>query len=146
MTQQQEKHDLSRFVSAQAGDYETALAEIKSGRKKSHWMWYIFPQIDGLGFSPTARHYAVRDLDEARAYLAHPILGPRLVTICEALLALPDRDAEPIFGWPDVLKLRSSMTLFAAARPEEPVFRQVLAKFYGGEPDRRTLEILGLAG
>ena len=137
-------HDLSRFVDAQAGDYETALAEIKAGRKESHWMWYIFPQIDGLGFSPTARHYAIRDLDEARAYLAHPLLGPRLVAICEALLALPDTDAEPIFGWPDVLKLRSSMTLFAAARPEQPVFGRVLAKFYGGEPDRRTLELLGL--
>ena len=140
------QHDLSRFIEAQAGDYETALAEIRAGRKESHWMWYIFPQIDGLGFSPTARHYAIRDLDEARAYLAHPVLGPRLVAICEALLALPDTDAEPIFGWPDVLKLRSSMTLFAAARPEQPVFDRVLAKFYGGEPDRRTLEILGLAG
>ena len=139
------RHDLSRFVDAQAGDYETALAEIRRGRKESHWMWYIFPQIDGLGFSPTARHYAIRDLDEARAYLAHPLLGPRLVAICEALLALPDTDAEPIFGWPDVLKLRSSMTLFAAARPEEPVFGRVLAKFYGGEPDRRTLELLGLS-
>ena len=140
------QYDLSRFVDAQAGDYETALAEIRSGRKKSHWMWYIFPQIDGLGFSPTARHYAIRDLDEARAYLAHPVLGPRLVAICQALLALPDTDAELIFGWPDVLKLRSSMTLFAAARPEEPVFNRVLAKFYGGEPDRRTLELLGMAG
>ena len=140
------EYDLSRFVDAQAGDYETALAEIRRGRKESHWMWYIFPQIDGLGFSPTARHYAIKGIDEARAYLAHPTLGPRLVTICEALLSLPDTDAEPIFGWPDVLKLRSSITLFAAARPEEPVFDRVLAKFYGGEPDRRTLEILGLAG
>ena len=140
------QHDLSRFVDAQAGDYETALAEIRRGRKESHWMWYIFPQIDGLGFSPTARHYAIKGIDEARAYLAHPTLGPRLVAICEALLALPDTDAEPIFGWPDVLKLRSSMTLFNAARPEEPVFGRVLAKFYGGEPDRRTLELLGMAG
>ena len=139
------EHNLSRFVSAQAGDYDIALAEIRSGRKKSHWMWYIFPQIDGLGFSPTARHYAIKNLDEARAYLAHPVLGPRLVAVCAALLALPDRDAEPVFGWPDVLKLRSSMTLFAAARPEEPVFNRVLAKFYGGEPDPRTLELLGVA-
>ena len=140
------QHDLSRFVDAQTGDYETALAEIRRGRKESHWMWYIFPQIDGLGFSPTARHYAIKGIDEARAYLAHTTLGPRLVAICEALLALPDTDAEPIFGWPDVLKLRSSMTLFNAARPEEPVFGRVLTKFYNGEPDRRTLEILGLAG
>ena len=111
-----EKIDLSLFEQAHRSSYRTALTEIRNGRKQSHWMWYIFPQIDGLGFSPTARRYAVKGIDEARAYLAHSTLGPRLVAICEELLTLPDTDAEPIFGWPDVLKLRSSMTLFMQSR------------------------------
>src|SRR5689334_12190184 len=100
-------HDLKRFLSAQEDDYEQALAEIKSGRKRSHWMWYIFPQIDGLAFSSTSKHYAIKSLDEARAYLAHPILGPRLTACTEAALAAPGRSANDIFGSPDDLKLRS---------------------------------------
>ena len=138
------QYDLSRFIAAQETSYETALAEIRNGRKESHWMWFIFPQIDGLGASPTAKYYALKDLDEAKAYMTHPVLGARLREICRVLLGLPDRDAEAIFGWPDVLKLRSCLTLFAAACPQEPLFSQLLAKFYGGESDPRTLEILGL--
>ena len=134
---------LERFVSAQARDYGTALAEIRSGHKRSHWMWYIFPQIAGLGFSSTARFYAISSMQEARDYYAHPVLGKRLVEISEALLALDTNDAAAVMGYPDDLKLRSSMTLFLAASGDA-VFQKVLDKFYSGKPDSKTLSILGL--
>ena len=137
-------YDLERFVRAQIGSYETALWEIRRGRKCSHWMWYVFPQIAGLGMSSTAQYYAIQDLQEAEEYLAHPILGPRLLEISRALLDLETNDAYAVFGWPDDLKLRSSMTLFSCAAVDEPVFQQVLDKYYGGEPDERTLSLLGL--
>ena len=137
-------YDLERFVRAQIGSYETALWEIRRGRKCSHWMWYIFPQIAGLGMSSTAQYYAIQDLQEAEEYLAHPILGPRLLEISQALLELDTDDAYAVFGWPDNLKLRSSMTLFSCAAVDRPVFQQVLDKYYGGEPDERTVSLLGL--
>ena len=136
-------YDLERFVRAQIGSYETALWEIRRGRKCSHWMWYIFPQIAGLGMSSTAQYYAIQDLQEAEEYLAHPILGPRLLEISGELLKLSTNDAYAVFGWPDNLKLRSSMTLFHCADPDCPVFQQVLDKFFAGRPDERTLAILG---
>lgn len=133
---------LARFVDAQAGVYETALAELRRGRKTSHWMWFVFPQIAGLGSSATARTYAIASLDEARAYLAHPILGPRLRTCVDALLRHEVITAHEIFGSPDDLKLRSSLTLFAAAAPDEPIFQRALAKYFSGEPDPLTLRLL----
>jgi uncharacterized protein (DUF1810 family) len=145
MTAADDPHDLARFVEAQAGDYETALAEIRAGRKRSHWMWYIFPQIDGLGFSSMARRYAIKSLDEARAYLDHPVLGPRLVEITEAALAVEGRSAHEIFGSPDDMRLRSCATLFARAASEGSVFSRLLDKFFDGKPDVRTLELLGEA-
>ena len=135
-------YDLSRFLEAQKNSYDTALREIKTGRKRSHWMWYIFPQIRGLGYSAMAQHYAIRDLGEAREYLRHPVLGPRLIEISEALLALDGSDPSRVMGSPDDLKLRSCMTLFQCAAPDQPVFGKVLDKFYGGSPDGRTMEIL----
>jgi len=135
--------DLSRFLKAQEQDYEQALREIRSGRKRSHWMWYIFPQIQGLGFSPTAQYYAIQDLQEARDYLAHPVLGARLKEISSALLDLNGLSASEIFGYPDDLKLRSSMTLFRMADWNEPVFLEVLEKYYDGKPDARTVELAG---
>ena len=134
--------DLKRFIEAQQRDYETALAEISNGRKRSHWMWYIFPQIKGLGFSSTSQYYAIDGLKEAQAYLQHPILGRHLISICEALLALEQSNANIIFGSPDDLKLRSSMTLFAAVPGSPPVFVQVLEKYFHGKSDRSTLTLL----
>ena len=136
--------DLSRFLDAQKHSYATALSEIRSGRKRSHWMWYIFPQIAGLGFSSTAQFYAIRDLSEARAYLEEPVLRSRLLEISSALLELPSDDAGQILGWPDDLKLRSCMTLFLHADPSIPVFQQVLDKFYEGSEDERTVALLNL--
>jgi uncharacterized protein (DUF1810 family) len=133
---------LDRFVEAQAGVYDDALAELRAGRKRTHWMWFVFPQIAGLGSSPAARRYAIASLGEARAYLAHPVLGPRLRAAAEAVLAVPDRSATEILGYPDDLKLRSSMTLFARAADDPALFEAVLARFYDG-PDRRTLDLLG---
>ncbi len=140
-----QSYDLARFVKAQAGPfgYDRALAEIRAGRKQSHWMWYIFPQLAGLGRSETARYYGIRDLSEAAAYLAHPLLGPRLREISAALLELESSDALAVMGSPDHLKLHSCMTLFLAADPAAEVFRQVLDKFYQGRPDGRTLGLLG---
>jgi uncharacterized protein (DUF1810 family) len=135
--------NLQRFLDAQATDYTQALAEVKAGRKRSHWMWYIFPQIQGLGFSSTSKHYAIRDLAEATAYLQHPVLGRRLVEICTALAGLASSDASRIFGSPDDLKLKSSMTLFAAVPGADAVFEQVIAKFFGGVRDGKTLQLLG---
>ncbi|NKN36546.1 DUF1810 domain-containing protein [Agrobacterium sp. a22-2] len=131
--------DLQRFVDAQRPVYAAVLAELRRGQKTSHWMWFIFPQIKGLGGSPTARTYAIASLAEARAYLAHPVLGDRLWECCEILLSLDGRSAEEIFGYPDVLKLRSSMTLFSRAGGGDTVFDQVLTRFYNGEADPATL-------
>ena len=136
-------HDLERFVRAQEGDYGRALAEVRGGRKRSHWMWYVFPQIDGLGFSPTARRYAIKSAAEASAYLAHPVLGPRLVTCTEAVLGVEGRSAFEIFGSPDDMKLRSCATLFARVSPAGSVFERLLDKFFRGEPDAKTLRLLG---
>jgi uncharacterized protein (DUF1810 family) len=137
---------LERFVSAQdeGGTYARALAELRAGRKRSHWMWFVFPQLAGLGSSPTARHYAISSLQEARAYLAHPVLGPRLRESARALCE-PARDApaEEVLGGVDALKLRSSMTLFARADPAEPLFAEVLGRYFAGAPDTRTEELLG---
>ncbi|UQU61479.1 DUF1810 domain-containing protein [Couchioplanes caeruleus] len=134
--------ELERFVQAQDSTYDRALAELRAGRKSSHWMWFVFPQIAGLGSSSTAQRYAIQDLAEARAYLAHPVLGPRLTECAEALLAVEGRTAEQILGYPDDLKLRSSMTLFAEAAGQEQagLFRQVLDRYYDGEPDPATME------
>jgi uncharacterized protein (DUF1810 family) len=134
--------DLDRFVEAQAGVYDDALAELRAGRKRTHWMWFVFPQIAGLGSSPAARWNAIASLAEARAYLAHPVLGPRLRAAAGAVLAVPDRSAAEILGHPDDLKLRSSMTLFARAADDPALFEAVLDRFYDG-PDRRTLDLLG---
>lgn len=136
-------HDLNRFISAQERSYDAALREIKAGHKRTHWMWYIFPQIAGLGFSSTAQFYAISSMQEAKDYYAHPVLGKRLVEISEALLALDTSDAGAVMGYPDDLKLRSSMTLFLAATGDA-VFQKVLDKFYSGKPDSKTLSILGL--
>ena len=133
---------LSRFLSAQEVNFEQALAEIKSGRKRSHWMWYIFPQIDGLGFSETAKHFAIKSIEEARAYLAHPVLGPRLRDCAEAAIGVEGRSAIEIFGSPDDLKLRSCATLFAHVSSPGSVFERLLAKYFRGERDGKTLRLL----
>jgi uncharacterized protein (DUF1810 family) len=135
-----DRFDLQRFVEAQdqGGTYEAALAELRAGRKTSHWMWFVFPQIAGLGQSPISRRFAISSLDEARAYLAHPVLGPRLVASAQALTHLPTRSADEVFGPIDALKLRSSITLFARADPDEPVFSQVLDQYFGGAADEAT--------
>ena len=135
-------YDLARFVAAQRGSYEHALAEIASGRKRSHWMWYVFPQFAGLGFSVTSRKYAIGSLAEAEAYLRHEVLGPRLVACAEAALAVEGRSAREIFGSPDDLKLRSSATLFAHVSPEGSVFLRLLEKYFGGDPDGATLRLV----
>ena len=125
-------HDLDRFVQAQEGDHARALAEVRAGRKRSHWMWYIFPQLDGLGSSATARRYAIKNLAEARAYLGHPVLGPRLVECAEAALGVEGRSAFEIFGSPDDMKLRSCATLFACVSPAGSVFHRLLDRYYQG--------------
>lgn len=136
-------NSLERFLSAQAHSYDNALREIRAGRKRSHWMWYIFPQIAGLGFSSTAQFYAIRDLNEAKAYFSHPVLGARLLEISRALTQLPCSDPTAVMGYPDDLKLCSCMTLFELAG-DDAVFAEVLDKFYGGRRDARTLRLLGL--
>ena len=139
------EYNLARFINAQRDMYDTALAEIRGGRKLSHWIWYIFPQLVGLGHSGTAQYYGINGMDEARAYLAEPLLRARLIEISEALLALEGTDANAVFGYPDVLKVRSCMTLFAAVSGGlDNVFGQVLYKYYGGIADDRTLEMLGM--
>jgi len=131
--------DLSRFLAAQDPIYPGALSEIRAGRKRTHWMWFVFPQAIGLGTSYTAQHYAIRSMDEARAYLAHPILGHRLRECAESLLRLRGKSASEIFGYPDDVKLRSSMTLFASVAEEDSVFEEVLERYFGGKPDSLTL-------
>jgi uncharacterized protein (DUF1810 family) len=138
--------DLARFVAAQdaGGTYDRALAELRAGRKQSHWMWFVFPQVEGLGFSPMAQRYAIASLAEAAAYLAHPVLGPRLRACVAAIAAVEGKTAREILGSPDDLKLRSSLTLFAHATADNAAFRAVLARYYGGEEDPATLRRLGL--
>lgn len=130
-------------MEAQEYDYQAAFAEIKRGKKQTHWMWYIFPQIRGLGYSETSRYYAIKDLDEAKEYLAHPVLGTRLIRICNKLLTLESTDAQQIFGSPDDKKLRSSMTLFALVPGSDEVFNKVLQKFFQGQRDPQTITLLG---
>jgi len=132
---------LQRFITAQERDYQVALQEIRNGRKRSHWMWYIFPQMNGLGFSEMARRYGIKDKHEAAEYIAHPVLGSRLIEISQALLNLPGNNATTIMGTPDDMKLRSSMTLFAQVNAN-PVFDAVLQKFFGGHKDEATLRLL----
>jgi uncharacterized protein (DUF1810 family) len=137
-----DSYNLQRFIDAQQNSYAAALAEIKNGYKKSHWMWYIFPQIAGLGYSQTSQFYAINDLTEATLYLQHELLGKRLLEICQALLDLDTDNAYRIFGDPDDLKLCSSMTLFAQVHNTPPVFKNVLDKFFGGKADVKTLQLL----
>lgn len=141
-TETDDPFDLNRFVQAQEATYPRALAEIKQGAKQTHWMWFIFPQLEGLGSSSTARFYAIKTQDEARAYLNHPILGNRLLECCQALLQNQDKSASDIFGYPDDLKLRSCMTLFAAVSQPGSVFSRVLQQYFQDQPDQRTLALL----
>jgi uncharacterized protein (DUF1810 family) len=141
-----DEFDLERFVRAQdeGGTYAQALAELRRGRKVSHWMWFVFPQLAGLGCSGTARFYAIHSLAEADAYLAHPVLGQRLRASSAVVTGLPSRSAQDVFGEIDAVKLRSSMTLFARAAPEEGVFADVLDRYFGGEPDPATERLLNV--
>ena len=134
--------NIKRFLDAQRLSYDEALNEIRAGRKERHWIWYIFPQLRDLGFSQTSKYYGIKDLDEAKTYLAEPTLRARLIEISEALLSLPGSDPRAVMGYPDDMKLRSSVTLFAAAAPDIPVFQQVLDKYYEGQPDKKTLMLL----
>ncbi|UTD27354.1 DUF1810 domain-containing protein [Bradyrhizobium sp. WD16] len=132
-------HDLQRFVSAQDGVYPAVQAELRAGRKRSHWMWFIFPQIAGLGFSAVAQRYAIASLAEASAYLAHPVLGERLRECTRLVLAVQERSINAIFGSPDDMKFHSCMTLFAQAAPDESLFKDALKKYFDGAPDTATL-------
>lgn len=136
------KKDLNRFLEAQEYDYDIALEEMRDGYKCSHWMWYIFPQISGLGFSPTAKYFEIQNKQEALDYINHPILGKRILEISSILLDVKSNDATEVMGYPDDLKLRSSMTLFAEIAPEHEVFQKVLDKFFEGKKDEKTIEIL----
>ena len=140
----QKKKDISRFLEAQEHSYERALSEIKNGRKSSCWMWYIFPQIQGLGISGTTEYYSIEDLDEAKEYMNNETLRGRLIEISEALLGLETDDPHEVLGYPDDLKLKSCMTLFAIAAPEEDVFQKVLDKYYEGKRDENTIKKLGI--
>jgi uncharacterized protein (DUF1810 family) len=135
-------HDLDRFLKAQDGAYTTALDELRVGRKRSHWIWFVFPQIAGLGHSPTAQHYAIKSIDEARSYLAHPILGARLHECLKALQTLDASDARIVFGDLDAMKFRSSLTLFAEADPGDAAIQAALDRWFGGEKDEKTLQLL----
>jgi uncharacterized protein (DUF1810 family) len=135
-------NSLKRFTDAQENSYPMALSEIQQGRKQSHWIWFIFPQIAGLGFSETSRYYAIKDLQEADEFLKHPVLGSRLINISRELLKLKTTDAHRVFGNPDDLKLKSSMTLFSMLPGTDPVFQYVLEKFFNGEKDSKTLHII----
>ncbi len=135
--------DLNRFTKAQERIYGNVLSELKGGRKRTHWMWFIFPQIEGLGRSETARFYAIKSLDEARQYLNHPVLGSQLRECSAIVLGIEDHSVEDIFGFPDHLKLRSSMTLFSCVKNADPVFETVIDRYFQGKRDTRTLELLG---
>jgi uncharacterized protein (DUF1810 family) len=141
-----DSNDLERFVGAQNGIYSLALGEIRSGQKRSHWMWYVFPQVAGLGSSPTSVHYAIKNREEAEAYLAHPVLGRRLIECAEAVLQIQDRSAHEIFGSPDDMKLRSSATLFASVSPPGSVFHQIIDKYFEGTQDARTVDLMRSTG
>lgn len=142
MSERPDPYDLHRFVRAQQHDFERALSEIRAGRKRSHWMWYIFPQIDGLGSSTMAKLYAIKSIAEAEAYLRHPVLGPRLIECAEAALAVEGKSAYDVFGSPDDMKLRSSATLFAHVSPPGSVFERILGKYFHGKADDKTLGLL----
>ena len=142
MSTRSDPYELERFVDAQDDDYERALAEIRRGRKQSHWMWYVFPQFDGLGVSATSRRYAIKSVAEARAFLAHPVLGPRLSECAEAVLRVDGRTATEIFGDPDNMKLQSCATLFASVSPAGSVFHRLLDKYFGGALDARTVRLI----
>lgn len=137
-------HNLSRFIEAQEQSYPVALAELQQGQKRSHWMWFIFPQLAGLGRSATAQYYAIKSLAEARDYLDHPVLGPRLVECAETVLGIQGRSAHEIFGAPDDLKLRSCATLFACVASAGSVFERLLDQYYQGEREAKTLRLLGI--
>ncbi len=142
----EDPYDLQRFINAQESTYERALTELRSGQKRSHWMWFIFPQIEGLGQSPTSKYYAIRSAAEARAYLAHPLLGARLRECTEAVLAFQGRPVSEIFGFPDDLKFGSCMTLFADIAGGDSVFERVLEQVLDGQRDEQTLRLLGRRG
>lgn len=133
---------MKRFLNAQHNDYDLALAEIRNGRKQGHWMWYIFPQLKGLGRSSMSMDYAIENLDQARKYLHHPVLGPRLIEISKAMLSVEGKSAYQILGSPDDVKLRSCMTLFNLVPGADPVFQAVLDKYFNGQPDPRTMELI----
>jgi len=137
-------YNLNRFVQAQEANYQHALAELRGGKKRTHWMWYIFPQLDGLALSSTAKHYSIKSVEEAEAYLEHPILEPRLLECAEAIIHIEGRTATEIFGSPDDLKLRSCATLFAYVLPPGSVFDRLLKKYYGGGRDEKTLQLLNI--
>ncbi len=136
------KYNLERFINAQETSYPVALSEIKNGKKQSHWMWYIFPQMQGLGYSETSRFCGIQNIDEAKEFLEHPVLGERLISVCKELLRLESGNANKIFGSPDDLKLQSSMTLFSSLNTD-PVFLLVLEKFFNGRKDSKTLDLIG---
>lgn len=137
-------YGLSRFAEAQSTEYSEVILELRAGCKQSHWIWFVFPQLKGLGRSSTSEYYGISSLEEARAYLAHPVLGPRLSECTELVLRIENRPVDRIFGFPDNLKFRSSMTLFSRAAPENAIFQAALDKYFSGEPDARTLELLHL--
>jgi len=141
-TADEDSFNLSRFLEAHEERFEQALSELRSGHKRTHWIWFIFPQFEGLSSSSTSRFYAIKSLDEAKAYLAHPVLGPRLVECAEAVMAIEGKTANEIFGDPDDLKVKSSATLFAHVSPAHSVFERLIGKFYNGESDAQTLELL----
>ena len=137
-----DKYNLSRFLEAQMVTYEGAMLELARGRKESHWIWYIFPQIEGLGISDTAKLYSIKSLEEGRAYLEHPVLGPRLVEACEILLSLQDSSMDEVMGFPDDLKLLSSMTLFEVVSDSNSIFTKMIEFYYEGRRDKASLEII----
>ena len=136
-------YNLNRFITAQEGLFENVLTELKNGRKQTHWMWFIFPQIDGLGFSSTTKYYAIKNLEEARQYLTHPVLGARLLQCSQLVLAVEGKSAHNIFGSPDDMKLKSCMTLFTQVAGPDSVFASVLEKYFHGKPDEKTISLLG---
>ena len=142
LTDANDPHDLRRFVDAQSSNYDQALSEIRAGRKRTHWMWYVFPQYDGLGRSPAAQRYSIKSVAEADAYLRHSVLGPRLLQCAEAVLDVEGRTAHAIFGSPDDAKLRSSATLFSRVASPGSAFHRILDRCFAGQPDRRTLELI----
>ena len=141
-----DKYNLNRFIEAQVDSYESAMGELSRGRKSGHWIWYIFPQIDGLGSSDITKLYSIKSIEEAQAYLEHPVLGERLIESCEILLRLEDLSISDIMGFPDDLKLKSSMTLFAQVSPQSSIFSEVLSKYYEDDLDQTSLEIIKRMG